>query len=186
MKQLKINCRRTQLRATSFLLEEVPPHQYLALPKSTGKSRAQNSHCRSACLALVLGRKVGPGQVSVSARREESLWWSRMRAPKRRHSEKTAAFPPWMSLDSEISTQYLRLNTCRPGPVIEVISGWKQKPNHKLHVYLKKQITVIVQPSWRELPRGVQLQKPLKNKYCEMFPQSMSLSASALSAEATD
>lgn len=184
MKQLKIYCRCTQQRATSFLLEEILPHQYLTLSKSSGKSRAQKSLCRSACLPLGLRRKVEPTQVSVLAWREADLWRSRMRAPKRRHSEKTAAFPPWMRLDSKISTQYLRLKTCRPGPVIEIILGWKQNPNHKLHVYLKKQITVIVQSSWQELPTGVQLQKPLKNKYCKMFPWSLSLSA--LSAELSD
>lgn len=52
-----------------------------------------------------------------------------------------------MSLGSEISTQYIRLNICRPGPVIEVILGRKQKTNHELLVYLKKEITVIPQLS---------------------------------------
>lgn len=67
-------------------------------------------------------------------------------------------FPPWTSLDSEISTQYMRLNACKPRPVIEIILGRKQKSNHECHVYLKKQQIVVIL-SQLELPREVQPQK---------------------------
>lgn len=141
------------------------PSHAVTPPRSTGKSAAPNNHCSPVCFILLLGGEggeenwewAGPPCRNSVCRREKilSLWQSRMRIAKKKPSGKIAVFLPGMSLGSEISTQYMRLNTCRPGPVIEVILSRKQKTNRELLVYLKKQITVILQLSWLELPREV-------------------------------